>query len=256
MTSATPRIASLEPALFPSLPRAEAGVVIAPTPKADDIHRQLPEVARAFYEMVSLEPLTGVGVLSLDGRVLYINEQGARLLVHDGAKSTDLVGRKMSDFYPPEIIKERLEVFRRLSTERRPVLVRTLWNGRQLTSRFRRIPTRQGEPEHDVILVLSRLIPGDLRTLFGPDEVNVVYTSYVRLGPLDCLSTQELRVMAVIGAGMTVREAAKALFRAEKTIETHCTSIHRKLGLRDRVEVTELAQRAGLTVEDAERRRV
>lgn len=256
MSTTNQHAARANPALVHSFARAGVMDFFTPATNSDEVHRRFPEVARAFFEMVSFEPLTGVGILSLDGTVLHVNEQGARLLLHEGARSADLIGRTMGDFYPPEIMRERIDVFRRIIAEKHPVLVRTLWNGVQLTSWFRRIPTEPGRPERDVVLALSRLIPGDLRALFPSNLATLIFSEHIRLGPLDCLSNQELRVMALIGAGMTVREAAKALFRAEKTIETHCTAIHRKLGVRDRVEVSRLAQRAGLTPEDADRKRV
>lgn len=256
MSTVTQRTARPEPALSLSLARAGAGEPLTPTVNTGELRRQLPELAWAFFEMVSLEPLTAIGVTTLDGTNIYMSEQGARLLGGDGASNTHFVGRTMNEFFPPEVTNERLELFKRLEPGGPPVLIRNLWNGNQLTAWFRRFPTSPGAPDQDVIIVRGRLVPGDLRSLYPPEMVTLFYSSFVRLGPLDCLSDQELRVMALIGAGMTVREAAKTLHRAEKTIESHCTAIHRKLGLRDRVEVARLAQRAGLTLEDAERTRV
>lgn len=256
MSIVTQRATRPEPAPSMSITRAGAVGPLTPTINLEELRRQLPELAWAFFEMVSLEPLTAIGVVTIDGKSIYMSEQGARLLGGDGASNARFVGRSLNEIFPPEITGERLDIFRRIEPGGPPVLIRNLWNGNQLTAWFRRFPTSSGAPDQDVLIVRGRLVPGDLRALYPPEMVTLIYSSFVRLGPLDCLTNQELRVMALIGAGMTVRETGRTLFRAEKTIESHCTAIHRKLGLRDRVEVAKLAQRAGLTVEDADRTRV
>ncbi len=256
MTTMTQSTARPEPALSLSVPRAGTGNPLVPTTSASELRRQLPDLAWAFFEMVAAEPLTAVGVVALDGTSIYMSENGANLLGGDGASNSQFVGRSLNEFFPPEIANERIAIFKRTQPDAPPLLIRNLWNGNQLTAWFRRFPTCPGAPDRDIMIVRGRLIPGDLRSLFPREAVTLVYSSFVRLGPLACLTDQELRVMALIGAGMTVRESAKVLFRAEKTIESHCMAIHRKLGLRDRVEVAKLAQRAGLSLEDADRVRV
>lgn len=256
MSTVTQSTAHPEPALSHSIPRTGAGNPLVPTTSANELRRQLPELAWVFFEMVAAEPLTAVGVVTLDGTNIYISENGAHLLGGNGASNSQFVGRSLNAFFPPEVTNERLAIFKRIQPDAPPLLIRNLWNGNQLTAWFRRFPICPDAPDRDILIVRGRLIPGDLRSLFPPEAVTLVYSAFVRLGPLDCLTDQELRVMALIGAGMTVRESAKVLFRAEKTIESHCMAIHRKLGLRDRVEVARLAQRAGLSLEDADRVRV
>jgi DNA-binding CsgD family transcriptional regulator len=229
---------------------------ITPTASAEELHRQLPGVALAFFEMITSEPLCGAGLVSPRGKILYMNDQSARHIAGEDARASEMVGRSLGEFFPPVMMEQRLEVFRRVQEGGRPVLVRTLWNGRQLTTWFRRVEMRPDRVGPTLVFALSRYLAGDLRSLFPPEAVELIETSVVRLGPLDCLSPQELRVMALVGAGLSVREAAHALFRAEKTIESHCTAIRHKLGLHDRVEVVRVAQRAGLTLQDAERPRV
>jgi DNA-binding NarL/FixJ family response regulator len=77
-----------------------------------------------------------------------------------------------------------------------------------------------------------------------------------RLGELDVLSPRELEVLALLGQGLTIKEIAKILFRSEKTIGRHRDSIGAKLGLSNKVDLAEVARRAGLTVEDVGRERV
>lgn len=56
----------------------------------------------------------------------------------------------------------------------------------------------------------------------------------------DDLTPQELQVALAVAGGQTNREAAAALFLSVKTIETHLTSVYRKLGLRSRTELARL----------------
>lgn len=240
------------------LPRTDADTrfILAPTTATEELLGRLPSVAKAFFEMIASEPLCGVGLVSPQGEVLYMNDQAARHVAGEKARAPDVVGRNLKEFFPASMMEQRLEVLHRVRETGRPTLMRTLWNGRQLTTWFRRVELLPDLPGQMLVFALSRQIPGNLRPLFPSDAVDLVETTVVRLGELDCLSPQELRVMALIGAGMSVREAAKVLFRAEKTIESHCTAIHRKLGLRDRVEVAKLAHQAGLMLEDADRARV
>jgi DNA-binding NarL/FixJ family response regulator len=63
----------------------------------------------------------------------------------------------------------------------------------------------------------------------------------VRTGPradpaLEQLTTQELRILELIGEGMTNRQMAEAMFLAEKTIKNYVSSLLAKLGLESRTQ--------------------
>jgi DNA-binding CsgD family transcriptional regulator len=61
------------------------------------------------------------------------------------------------------------------------------------------------------------------------------------------LTAQELQIALVVARGSTNREAGIALFLSEKTIETHLSSVYRKLSLRRRSELAALFARERLT---------
>jgi DNA-binding CsgD family transcriptional regulator len=61
------------------------------------------------------------------------------------------------------------------------------------------------------------------------------------------LTAQELQIALAVANGSTNREAGIALFLSEKTIETHLSSIYRKLGLRRRSELAALFAKERLT---------
>lgn len=59
--------------------------------------------------------------------------------------------------------------------------------------------------------------------------------------PLASLTTQERRILALVGRGMTNRQIGEELFLAEKTIKNYVSSILAKLGLERRVQAAVLA---------------
>ncbi|GAA4361905.1 LuxR C-terminal-related transcriptional regulator [Paeniglutamicibacter cryotolerans] len=60
-------------------------------------------------------------------------------------------------------------------------------------------------------------------------------------GDLDLLSARELEVMRLIARGYSYKEVAKDLFISVKTVETHVSSVLRKLQLSNRHELTRWA---------------
>ena len=59
------------------------------------------------------------------------------------------------------------------------------------------------------------------------------------------LTAQEHRVALLVAQGSTNREVAAALFLTQKTIEFHLRNVFRKLGLRSRAELANMAGRTG-----------
>lgn len=60
------------------------------------------------------------------------------------------------------------------------------------------------------------------------------------------LSEREASVAAAVGRGLTNAEIAAELFISEATVKTHLASAQTKLGVRNRVGVAVIAERAGL----------
>ncbi len=63
---------------------------------------------------------------------------------------------------------------------------------------------------------------------------------------LDVLTDSELRVLALVGRGLSNEEIARELFIADTTVRTHLRHILDKLGLRNRVQAVVLAYDTGL----------
>jgi DNA-binding CsgD family transcriptional regulator len=215
-----------------------------------------------IWNAVVHEPTTGVAIVSHDGVTLWANPRAVRIF--HGAEYTPemIIGRRWSDFFPAEWIAERLALLQRIQETQQPILLRTIWRGFQHISWVHPIPgdDHEGveqEPLPPRFLVITRRVEGDVFELAGRGSTADVRESDVaNLGPLDVLSPRELEILALIGQGMSIKEIASILGRSVKTIENHRTSIGDKLKVDDRVHLAEIARRAGLTVLDAERRRV
>jgi DNA-binding NarL/FixJ family response regulator len=63
---------------------------------------------------------------------------------------------------------------------------------------------------------------------------------------LESLTPRELEVMGFIIRGFTNRQVAEALFISMRTVEGHRASLFGKLGLKNRVELVEFAEKYGL----------
>jgi DNA-binding NarL/FixJ family response regulator len=85
--------------------------------------------------------------------------------------------------------------------------------------------------------VFSPRLAGFVLDAFGTTSGEVATTD----GELDRLSAREREVMRLIARGYAYKEVARELFISVKTVETHVTSVLRKLQLSSRHELTRWA---------------
>jgi len=64
--------------------------------------------------------------------------------------------------------------------------------------------------------------------------------------PFDTLSIREREVMQMVVQGMTSAEIGKKLFISPRTVDIHRANLMRKLGLRTRMDLIQIAQRQGI----------
>lgn len=212
-------------------------------------------------------PGTGVGIITLDGRVLYLNDQAAKIFHGPNAKAADFAGKTWAELHPPEWVEQRLAVLRKVHETGRPALMRTIWLGHQHYTWIHEIPSEPAEPLDEGegtpddlpvrFLTITRRVSGDraARQVSG-EPYDFVESDAADLGPLEILSPRELEVLALVGQGLSAKEIARLLHRSLKTIDSHRLAVGRKLHLDDRVKLAEVARRAGLEVRDADRIRV
>jgi DNA-binding NarL/FixJ family response regulator len=218
------------------------------------------------FAALSSEPNTGVGVISARGKVMYLNAQAAAIFHGSGANASDYVGRLWQDYMPADWTRERLRVLAAVGVSGRPVLMRTIWRDHQQLTWIYPIerPTADETEEHhasadDLFLTITRRVTGDddaERLMPASDQIEEIESGVMRLRALDALSSRELQVLALLGQGLSMGEAAGVLRLSEKTVDNHRTAIHQKLNVHDRPTLVKIAARAGLSLSDAERKRV
>ncbi len=98
---------------------------------------------------------------------------------------------------------------------------------------------------------VRRVADGDV--VFSPRLAGFVLDAFaatdapVEDEELDLLSAREREVLRLIARGYTYKEAAKDLFISARTVETHVSSVLRKLQLSNRHELTRWAAHRRLT---------
>lgn len=85
--------------------------------------------------------------------------------------------------------------------------------------------------------------PALLRT---PTEQTFPLVVASDLGELESLSRRELEVLWFTAAGLSAAETAETLSRSVRTVENHIASVHNKLGVSRRAELTRFAVEHGV----------
>ncbi len=216
---------------------------------------------RALGAALGSDPMTGVGIFSAEGKIIWANPQISRMFRGPGASPSQSVGKQIAELYPEGWTEELLKNSRRCLGTGKPMLLRLIWRGEQVYMWMQPLDADTvsggeiGLPGH--LLVICRKVSGsqEAAELFPVAEFEKVHTNVIDLGPLDVLSTRELEVLALVGQGLSAAEIATVLHRSVKTINTHRESIGKKLKIDDRVKLAAIAQRAGLSLADAARER-
>jgi DNA-binding CsgD family transcriptional regulator len=209
----------------------------------------------AVWDSLVLDPTIGVAIVREDGFTVYCNKRTAEIMGGDGATPEKFIGKPWSDYFPKDWIEERLRILAEIKRTGKPVLLRTIWHGKQHFSQIRAVPDREGD-EKQRFLVVTRRQPSEGVGLEAVAGTEVVMSEVAGFGKLDPLTDRELEVLALIGQGLTSKEIAKFLHRSEKTVENHRYALSKKLQGASAVELSSIATQAGLDVSDSKRTRV
>jgi DNA-binding CsgD family transcriptional regulator len=213
------------------------------------------DVRLTAMSALATDPSVAVTLMRDDGKILWGNERAAKLWAGEHATVQEYIGRDIKDLQPKEWNSIRQEIFARVRSGGRPVVLRLMWKAKQYFSLFRLI--KGSLLEHDRFLIVTRHVPSEEPTRSPIDSTfELMEADAIGLGHLDVLTPRELEVLALVGQGMSTKEISRALSRSEKTIENHRYSIGKKLESSSPVRLAEIARQAGLTVKDAERGRV
>ena len=202
------------------------------------------------------DPTTGVALVTLEGKMLYINDQSIRIFFNEDRDPDSIVGQSMYALgFSEEWARERIDLFQQIKDTGESILLRTVWHGKQQFSWMSLIQGDEEDGQDRILVITRRIAAGDEARHILEGQHEVFNSNRIRLGELESLTPRELEVLALLGQGMTIKEIASALFRSVKTIENHRESIGRKLKKTRGVELACIANSAGLIVEDSTRKR-
>jgi DNA-binding CsgD family transcriptional regulator len=205
------------------------------------------------WDAVSSDPSVGVLIADEKGRAVFCNDQAAEVYRGPGAKGPECLGLGWAARLPSDAVQQRIKILESVKALGKPMAIRAMFGGIQTLVVVHPIPPHADGPMR--FLMMLRPVPGD----GSADEVTaglpLIKTNAIDLGPLNVLSPRELEVLALVGQNLSSKAIAEILHRSEKTIENHRYSISKKLDGAGATKLAALARRAGLTMEDASRKR-
>lgn len=208
---------------------------------------------KVCWDVLQRHPFIGASMVDSSGAFHWANARAKMLYLGDA--SVNVRGKTIYDFFSKEWCDERVGLMRELDMTGKPAVLRHIRRGRSLMVSYNHAETPEGEPQRYLILI-SEAFDGAQNEVTIPEDYIVFDTGLMNLGPLDALSRREIEVLALISQGLTTDEIAKELSRSPKTIEAHRSSIARKLGVKNRVQLAEIAIKAALEIRHADLKRV
>jgi len=192
--------------------------------------------AYVFMSALFLDYGTPATVISDQGEFLGCNPASRMLMLGEDRL---LQGATLFDVLPRAFAKERLGYVRNVIEARTPMRVKSVIRGRSYHCCMRPFP-----PDADLmVLVVSTPSHCMLGRCTGADIIEATEKDW---GPLAALTPREREILGLLGAGLSIGAIASHLHRGVKTIETHRTAIGRKLKVRTRTHLTQIAMIAGL----------
>lgn len=187
----------------------------------------------------------GISVLDTSGKILFAND--AVSFLYCGVPADQVIGKQCEEVALAEAMRERVALTRLAFDRGRPLVVRDVWKGIAVQAVLRRLEPSPMAPLGAVRVVTRRecVACAAMGTRCPHCEPHCATTSN-DLGVLGVLSPRELEVAALIGEGLSNAEIASRLYRSEKTVEYHRSSIASKTGVESRIKLASLVQRARL----------
>lgn len=205
---------------------------------------------------ISIRALAESGVMfsivAEDGTILALSPAALRNRERVGQPGVEaVVGRKLDEVYPAELVAERMAIMRRCLSAGKCLTFRSVMWGEQYVTYVHPLCDQEGIQGSAVIAIHQRVEGDVVPELYqGSEFFEAEHNEY---GTLASLSPREVEVLSMLGQGHDTQEIAKALFRSPETIISHKKSLYAKLRCDSHISAALMARRAGLTKRDAER---
>lgn len=209
---------------------------------------QVPEQAGPIWAALVDDAHVGVMIVDADGQIKYANAWAEELV----GKPIDAGAVSLREIWPEELAKERLDHLRESASTARPMAIDGMIRGRFVRTIVRPVGSEL-RGRRSVLMVFSpaNIAPGTTGKQGGAEAapspgITVVRARVDDPGKLAELTTREIEILKLIGAGLSTADIAKHLHRSVKTVEWHRVSLGNKLGVTNRVELARIAIAAGL----------
>lgn len=176
-----------------------------------------------------------------DGQFLFVNESYCAAI---GRTAQELLGRNLALVAPPDVVRERLDVGRRIAEGGKPVVLFEFILGRRFRSVVAPLP-RTPEGKLAWVVTLRPALaptPGDGQ---GGDGSAVVLHVPI-WGLFDGLTDRELEVLRLLAMEMSNEAIATKLSRTKRAVEWHVRGLMQKLRTDSRVSLFRAGFEAGL----------
>lgn len=158
-----------------------------------------------------------------------------------GMARESVVGAGLWDLLPPPVREERFNLARQVLKAGHPARIVGMVRGVWLSTTYRPVRDKDGAIA-GMMICSSQLGPAPVQG----NDVMVIHAHTHDMGRLSVLSRRELEVLCKLGRGKSLTEIARALYRSQRTIESHRRSLGLKLGIKTTPELARLAADAGL----------
>ncbi|MEL7474553.1 MAG: LuxR C-terminal-related transcriptional regulator [Planctomycetota bacterium] len=196
---------------------------------------------RMLWESIINDTSGRVFVFDPHGLCLYANDEGERK--YQAFVEETIVGHNLTEMCGEALGEECLLALQRVAATRRPLVIELVHRGVRSRSVLR--PLAYGE--QSFVLCVSRDIADLMPRDWGLDQgIEVIETKATDLGPLEHVTQREMQILGLIGEGLSSAQIADVLDRSVKTVEWHRHQIGQKLGAKTRIELANIALRAGL----------
>jgi len=195
------------------------------------------------------------------GLKLVLNSEGDLEVVAEAADGAEAVDRALEDDVHLAILdismprKTGLQAARELSS-RRPelrILILSMYANEQFLFEALKAGASgyvlKSGADYDIVEACRAAMRGE--SFLYPSAVNTLIRDFLERADehgedYEPLTPRELEVLKLIAEGHSSKEIAEMLVISIKTVERHRANILKKLGMRDRVELTRYAIRRGL----------
>ena len=201
-----------------------------------------------FWEFLKSQPGVGVLIIDVDGLVLYANPQARKIYYGDDFNP---VGLTIEDVEGAKFAAERMRVIREVVETGRPHVIRHIRGGRRTQATIWKMEAVPGKKPRIISITHQGLIEDE-----PPEEMPLLASDLVDLGPLDALTPRELEVMSLIGNGAPLKTIAHLMGISQRSVERYRTDIARKLRVSSIAEIAKLVQAAGLEWKDSHAERL